>query len=231
MQPPTNTTTSDAGAASASSAAATAGVPAGLPIPDGAYFRVPGLQSVLEAAYYGGSSGNKARQAAAAAANAAAPVAPVAPAAPIDRPSFPDTKADAASPFGPIAPKPYMKERALDFQTYLLFALAGAVGCAGTHSLVVPLDVVKTRKQTDKAKAAAQAAPRAPSTEKKGPGLLEGVQALWREEGLRGLYTGVEPTVLGYLFYGVTVRCSLFALLFLAAAAAATALLAGRVCR
>ena len=107
---------------------------------------------------------------------------------------------DVESPFGPIAPKPYMKERALDARTYLLFALAGAVGCAGTHSLVVPLDVVKTRKQTDKAK----------KTKREGSvsdgGMVDGVRRLWDEEGWDGVFRGVEPTVLGYLFYGVTVR-------------------------
>ena len=34
-------------------------------------------------------------------------------------------------------------------RTYGLFALAGALGCSLTHSVVVPVDVVKTLRQTD----------------------------------------------------------------------------------
>lgn len=178
------------------------------PVPEGAYYRVPGLQSVLEAAYYGAGREQQQPQhkATAAAAPATAKRAPL----PTDMPEATAAAAlvaagDVESPFGPIAPKPYMKERALDFRTYLLFALAGAVGCAGTHTLVVPLDVVKTRKQTDKAnkkKAAAAAA----VASQEGGGMVEGVRRLWADEGWDGLFRGVEPTVLGYLFYGVTVR-------------------------
>ena len=51
------------------------------------------------------------------------------------------------------------------------------------------LDVVKTRAQTSGG----------------GTSILEGVQTLAREEGLAGLTRGIEPTLLGYLFYGVTV--------------------------
>ncbi|GAB5036320.1 mitochondrial substrate carrier family protein [Nannochloropsis oceanica] len=105
-------------------------------------YRVPGLQSVMEGAYYGRGGGGGGRgegdAAAAAARGFLAPemavARPIPPSIPSSIPSsFPP------SPFGPIADRPVMKERPLDLQTYLLFALAGAVGCAGTHSLVVPI--------------------------------------------------------------------------------------------
>ncbi|EKU21506.1 mitochondrial phosphate carrier protein, partial [Nannochloropsis gaditana CCMP526] len=146
----------------------------------GLYYRVPGLQSVLEGAYYGKGSGDGADPGDGASPGEHVEGANVAP--------FPSS-AIPISPFGPIAARPIMKERSLDLNTYLLFALAGAVGCAGTHSLVVPIDVVKTRAQTSGG----------------GTSILEGVQTLAREEGLAGLTRGIEPTLLGYLFYGVTV--------------------------
>ena len=77
-----------------------------------------------------------------------------------------------------------------------LFALSGAFGCALTHSLVIPLDVVKTRLQTS-------------PEQYKGANLVSGLQLIYREEGLggglQGLLSGWEPTVLGYLWYGITV--------------------------
>ncbi|EWM30058.1 mitochondrial phosphate carrier protein [Nannochloropsis gaditana] len=136
--------------------------------------------SVLEGAYYGKGSGDGADPGDGASPGEHVEGANVAP--------FPSS-AIPISPFGPIAARPIMKERSLDLNTYLLFALAGAVGCAGTHSLVVPIDVVKTRAQTSGG----------------GTSILEGVQTLAREEGLAGLTRGIEPTLLGYLFYGVTV--------------------------
>ena len=96
----------------------------------GLYYRVPGLQSVLEGAYYGKGSGDGADPGDGASPGEHVEGANVAP--------FPSS-AIPISPFGPIAARPIMKERSLDLNTYLLFALAGAVGCAGTHSLVVPI--------------------------------------------------------------------------------------------
>lgn len=53
---------------------------------------------------------------------------------------------DPSSLFGSRADMPVMKERSLGPATYLLFALSGAVGCAMTHSVVIPIDVVKVRQ-------------------------------------------------------------------------------------
>lgn len=155
-------------------------------------YRVPGLQSVMEGAYYGRGGGGGGRgEGDAAAAAARGFLAPeVAVARPIP-PSIPSSIPSSfpPSPFGPIADRPVMKERPLDLQTYLLFALAGAVGCAGTHSLVVPIDVVKTKAQTSGGKTS----------------IIEGVRTLAKEEGIEGLTRGLEPTILGYMFYGATV--------------------------
>jgi len=93
--------------------------------------------------------------------------------------------------FGPRGDEVVYKERPLGVNDYALFALSGAAGCSFTHSLVIPLDVVKTRAQTE--------------PEKYKDGLLAGALTIQRNEGLQALTLGWEPTILGYLWYGVTV--------------------------
>ena len=64
-------------------------------------------------------------------------------------------QAATATAFGPLASQPLTRELpTYPPSTYLLFGLAGATGCALTHSVVIPLDVVKTRAQTGDAAAA-----------------------------------------------------------------------------
>jgi hypothetical protein len=55
-----------------------------------------------------------------------------------------------ATPFGFLSSEPLQRSpKILPAGIYAKFAAAGAVGCAVTHSLVTPLDVVKTRCQAD----------------------------------------------------------------------------------
>lgn len=95
------------------------------------------------------------------------------------------------SVFGPRGDEVVYKERSLGINDYALFALSGAAGCSFTHSVVIPLDVVKTRAQTE--------------PEKYKDGLVAGALQIQRNEGLQALTLGWEPTILGYLWYGVTV--------------------------
>lgn len=81
-------------------------------------------------------------------------------------------------------------EKELGALEFGLFALAGSLGCAGTHSAVIPLDVVKTRMQTSPGKY---------------DSLQDGFGTIWKDEGLGGLFLGASPTLLGYLYYGATV--------------------------
>ena len=73
-------------------------------------------------------------------------------------------------------------------------SIAGATACSITHCLVVPLDVVKTRMQTDAAAAAA--------------GSLAAAKAVLRDAPGRGVarvsafFNGVRPTGLGYFLQG-----------------------------
>jgi len=97
----------------------------------------------------------------------------------------------AQSVFGTRGNEVVFKERRLKPEDYALFALSGAIGCSLTHSLVIPLDVVKTRMQTDPGRYTG--------------GLVAGALEIQRTEGLEALTLGWEPTFLGYLWYGVTV--------------------------
>jgi len=96
----------------------------------------------------------------------------------------------ADSIFGAQGDEGFFQERPLTQGDFGLFALAGAVGCSLTHALVVPIDVVKTRLQTAPGRYA---------------GLREGMTTMYAEEGLSSLFTGAAPTLLGYLWYGITV--------------------------
>jgi len=95
-----------------------------------------------------------------------------------------------ADALGGVGRGPVSKEVVMSSATYRGFAISGGCGCALTHLLVVPLDVIKTRLQTR-------------------PGVYKGFgDALVRikeEEGASMLYWGVGATGAGYFTYGVCV--------------------------
>lgn len=75
---------------------------------------------------------------------------------------------------------------AFEFGSLRYFTLCGVCGilsCGSTHTLVVPLDLVKTRLQVDKAKY---------------KNLFYGLKVTVAEEGIRGLGKGWTPTLIGY---------------------------------
>lgn len=73
-------------------------------------------------------------------------------------------------------------------QYYYTCALGGILACGTTHALVTPLDLVKCRKQIDK------------NIYKSN---MDGWTKIMKTEGgIRGLYTGVSPTLLGYSMQG-----------------------------
>jgi len=74
--------------------------------------------------------------------------------------------------------------------TYALFGVSGATGCALTHSVVIPLDVVKTKAQTKPEEYV---------------DMLSGVSRVVQEEGLEGLLSGAQATLAGYFWYGLSV--------------------------
>lgn len=66
---------------------------------------------------------------------------------------------------------------------YALCCLGGTLSCGLTHTMVVPLDLVKCRLQVDKAKY---------------KNLITGFKISVKEEGMRGLAKGWAPTLWGY---------------------------------
>ena len=66
---------------------------------------------------------------------------------------------------------------------------AGLFPCGLTHTLLTPLDIIKCRRQTN------------PELYKT---LRDGIKKVYGENGLRGLYLGWEPTILGYSIQGST---------------------------
>lgn len=73
------------------------------------------------------------------------------------------------------------------FDTYLRFAFAGALCCSITHTAVVPIDVVKTRLQTNPEKYS---------------GMFDGFKKIVRDEGSSMLLKGAGPTAVGYFLQG-----------------------------
>lgn len=73
-------------------------------------------------------------------------------------------------------------------------ALAGAAGGFTSGLVTCPLDVIKTKLQ-------AQGGFRATnkSTNVVYSGLIGTGKVIWKEEGLRGMYRGLGPIILGYL--------------------------------
>lgn len=100
-------------------------------------------------------------------------------------------QAATATAFGPLASTALTRERPqFGFDIYALFGICGATGCALTHSLVVPLDVVKTKAQT---------------SPEEYSNILVGAQKILDDEGVSGLLTGAQATLAGYFWYGLSV--------------------------
>jgi len=70
---------------------------------------------------------------------------------------------------------------------YAVSALGGALACGLTHAFVTPLDLVKCRRQVDKTIYS---------------GNMDGWKKIGAQDGIRGLYTGWTPTLLGYSLQG-----------------------------
>jgi len=96
------------------------------------------------------------------------------------------------TPFGPLSLEPLGRESP-QFSpfTYGLFALSGSAACAVTHSFVIPLDVVKTRAQTNP---------------EEYTNIFQGVtNVIQGEEGIQGLFLGAQATLVGYFWYGLSI--------------------------
>ena len=96
--------------------------------------------------------------------------------------------ASQSSVFGDKGKKAVTIERPLELGTYASFAVAGLLGCSATHAVLVPIDVVKTRQQT----------------EAEPDSIGSAAIRIYENEGLSALFLGAAPTLAGYC-YGLTV--------------------------
>jgi solute carrier family 25 (mitochondrial folate transporter), member 32 len=77
-------------------------------------------------------------------------------------------------------------------------AIAGAVGGFTSGVVTCPLDVIKTKLQAQGGFAPVQKGRHA-GHHKVYEGLVGTAKVIWREEGVRGMYRGLGPIILGYL--------------------------------
>ena len=89
--------------------------------------------------------------------------------------------------FGPRGRSPIEKDKLLNLDNLLRFALSGALCSSMVHLVLTPLDVVKTNLQTNP---------------KKYPDPVSAFNTLLEENGVYGLYAGWVPTFLGFFVYG-----------------------------
>jgi solute carrier family 25 phosphate transporter 3 len=88
---------------------------------------------------------------------------------------------------GPRTRYPVERERPLDASVYLRFAACGAACGSAAHMVLVPIDVVKTRMQSEP---------------KKYPRMAGTFRRLWRDGGIDAFLLGAGATVVGYAVYG-----------------------------
>ena len=84
--------------------------------------------------------------------------------------------------FGPRGRSPIERTKDLDLDTFLRFVLSGGICCSGAHLLLTPVDVVKTKVQTDP---------------ERYPGILSALKTVAEEEGPGTFFVGWAPTFLG----------------------------------
>ncbi|CAM9165431.1 unnamed protein product, partial [Scytosiphon promiscuus] len=88
---------------------------------------------------------------------------------------------------GPRTRYPVEKERPLDASVFLRFAACGAACGSTAHAFLIPIDVVKTRMQSEP---------------KKYPDMVSTFGTLVKEEGAEAFLLGTGATIVGYLLYG-----------------------------
>jgi hypothetical protein len=89
--------------------------------------------------------------------------------------------------FGPRGRSPIERERQLDVASYLRFCLSGAICCAGVHLIVTPIDVVKTKVQTNP---------------EKYPGAVAAFKKVVTDDGIGGFFAGWLVTFMGWFVWG-----------------------------
>jgi solute carrier family 25 folate transporter 32 len=83
-------------------------------------------------------------------------------------------------------------------QTYIA-PICGAGAGFASGIVTCPLDVIKTKLQAQGGFAARRPGQFTPSSAQAYKGMFGTARVIWREEGLRGMYRGLGPMLLGYL--------------------------------
>lgn len=89
--------------------------------------------------------------------------------------------------FGPRGRSPIERDMKLGISSYLRFGASGAICCSGVHLALTPIDVVKTKVQTDPVKYT---------------GVGQTFQKVLKDGGPGAFFTGWAPTFLGFFIWG-----------------------------
>ena len=89
--------------------------------------------------------------------------------------------------FGPRGRSPIERDMVLGFGAYLRFVAAGAICSSIVHLSLTPIDVVKTRVQTDP---------------ENYPDMVTAIKRLLDEGGVSGFFRGWAPTFVGFFCWG-----------------------------
>lgn len=89
--------------------------------------------------------------------------------------------------FGPRGRSPIEREKELDLDKLLRFCLSGAICCSSVHIVLTPIDVVKTRIQTNP---------------EKYTDVVTTFNKVTTEQGIAGLFSGWDATVFGFFVFG-----------------------------
>ncbi|GAX13669.1 hypothetical protein FisN_14Lh315 [Fistulifera solaris] len=98
-----------------------------------------------------------------------------------------DTSVIFEPDFGPRGRSPIERDMQLGAGSFLRFVVSGAICCGGVHLALTPIDVVKTKVQTD------------PESY---PDVIEAFKRVLADSGPTGFFTGWVPTLLGFLTWG-----------------------------
>eukprot|EP00550_Attheya_septentrionalis_P008430 CAMPEP_0198284374 /NCGR_PEP_ID=MMETSP1449-20131203/3852_1 /TAXON_ID=420275 /ORGANISM="Attheya septentrionalis, Strain CCMP2084" /LENGTH=1014 /DNA_ID=CAMNT_0043981409 /DNA_START=214 /DNA_END=3258 /DNA_ORIENTATION=- len=89
--------------------------------------------------------------------------------------------------FGPRGRSPIERVKELDLSTLIRFCASGAICCSGVHLALTPIDVVKTKIQTNPVKYT---------------GVIPAFNTIFAEGGMNAFFTGWAPTFLGFFVWG-----------------------------
>lgn len=110
-------------------------------------------------------------------------------------PQFPNTQTALAVQHGPLTD---LEAFCVGKSDSTFNALAGAAGGFASGVVTCPLDVIKTKLQAQGGFQARHGGVHNPAHVVY-RGMVGTANVIWREEGLRGMYRGLGPIILGYL--------------------------------